>query len=483
MTVSYLDQLKQETNTAYTANGAKSNKSTLNPVLDFFSKAGAMRADRQGAVELFARAYAADPLMAMKALFYLRDVRGGQGERRIFKDCMHWLSQVDIDLVNHLNPLIPEYGRWDDVVVTRECVVMLLKQFRDDEMAALIGEPVSLLAKWLPSENASSQETKQAAQFFMKAFGMRPVEYRKRVVALRKHIKLLEQQMSAKQWSEIDYEKIPSQAHRKHVAAFNRNDEDRYTKYLEAVTAGEKKINVSTLYTYEVFDTIQHNEQAANAMWSNLPDYTNGENAIVLADVSRSMSGRPMSISVSLALYFAERNTGPFKNCFMTFTDQPEVVEVLGDTLSQKLSFIESSRWGYNTDLGAALQAILNAAVLSECSQEELPKVLYIISDMQFDSATNHPNETNFQAAKRSFREAGYEMPHIVFWNCHATGDDSPATMFDNNVTLISGSSQSTFQYAVAGKTPLESMNDILNSERYAPITLVPVDNSEQMPF
>lgn len=479
--MSYLDTLKQTTNEARTANGAKSNKSTLDPVLDFFSKAGALRDKPEEAVKLFARAYASDPLMAVKALFYIRDVRGGQGERKTFRACFAYLNHQDHAVAEHLNQFVPEYGRWDDVIVTDQSAQWLLAQLEDDERRMEAGESVSLLAKWLPSENASSEATKFAARVFQKAFGMQPVEYRKRIVALRKYIKLLEQQMSAKQWGEIDYEKIPSQAHRKHVKAFNRNDGERYQNYLEAVTKGEKGIKTQTLFTYEVFDTVQDDEKAADAMWKNLPDYTNGDNALVVADVSGSMYGRPMSISVSLALYFAERNTGTFHNHFMTFSDRPELHEVIGKTLSQKLACIEDAEWGMSTNLEAAFQAILNAAVSNDTPQDEMPKVLYIISDMQFNQCVRG-DETNYNNAKRMFAEAGYELPHVVFWNVNAQ-DDSPATKYDNGVTLISGASQSTFQYAVAGKTPIESMNDILNSDRYAQITLTVDNKVDEIPF
>lgn len=482
--MSYLDELKKSNNVAYTENGAKSNKSTLDPVLDFFSKAGAMRDNPQGAIELFARAYIADPLAAVKALFYLRDIRGGQGERKVFRACFAYLNATDHNVVEHLNQYVPEYGRYDDVIVTDQSVRWLLAQFEQDEQDMAEGKSVSLLAKWLPSENASSKATIQAAKVFQTAFGMAPSEYRKRTVALRKYIKLLEQQMSAKEWSEIDYAKLPSQAHRKHVKAFQRNDGPRYEKFLEKVEKGEEKVNADTLFTYEVFDTIRSNPKAANAMWKSLPDYTGGKNALVVADVSGSMSGRPMSISVSLALYFAEHNTGAFHNYFMTFSDESQLVEIKGTTLEQKLRFIENAQWDMSTNLQAAFDSILEAAVKANASQDEIPSTLYIISDMQFNECVEDSNSTNLEVAKRKFAQHGYNLPHVVFWNVNAYGGDSPATIYDENTTLISGSSQNTFRYALEGKTPLESMNDILNSERYAQITLQPVEKSlDEIPF
>jgi len=210
--------------------------------------------------------------------------------------------------------------------------------------------------------------------------------------------------------------------------------------------------------------------KAADALWKNLPDYTRGKNALVLADVSGSMSGFPMSVSVSLALYFAERNQGQFKDYFMTFTSQSRLQKISGDTLSAKMRSIERSNWEMSTNIQSAFDAILAAAKAGNATPDEMPSTLYIISDMQFDQATSRNDKTNFEVAAQKFKDAGYELPHIVFWNCNAYGNDSPATMYDDRVTLISGSNQSTFQYVVEGKTPMQSMLDILESDRYAKI-------------
>lgn len=478
--MSYLDALKQSNNVTRTANGARSHKSTLDPVLDFFSKAGAMRRDVDGAVRLFERAYIADPVKAVRALFYLRDVRGGQGERDLFRACLPVMSQAHQETVYEL---IPEYGRWDDLPINVVTATVIEDQLLQDERNMNEGKSVSLLAKWLPSENTSSKETREKARALASLLGWSAVEYRKRIVALRKYIKLLEQQMSAKEWDKVEYDKLPSQAHRKHVKAFQRNDGVRYGNFLESVEKGEKKVNAGTLFTYEVFDALRDSESAANAMWKNLPDYTNGQNALVVADVSGSMSGRPMSVSVSLALYFAERNKGTFHNYFMAFSDDSELVEVKGNTLAEKLRYIQNTHWEMSTNLQAAFDTILGAALASNASQDEIPATLYIISDMQFNDCVEDGNSTNLEVARRKFEQHGYTLPHVVFWNVNAY-DDSPATIYDANVSLISGSSQSAFQHAVSGKTPLDTMNDILESERYAKITLQPVEKSlDEIPF
>lgn len=480
--MSFLDELQKNTNrNTLTENGAVTNDSTLDANLDYFSLAGAMRDRATDTQELFAKAYATNPLVALRTLFYLRDVRGGQGERNVFRADLQKLEQIAPELAKKIvdNNWIGEYGRYDDLFSFQEGETLgairdfIIKQFAEDEANMKAGKTVSLLAKWMPSENASSEFHRHQAQNLAAILGWKPSQYRKKVVALRKYIKLLEQQMSEREWSEIDYSKLPSQAGRKHVKAFMRHDEDRYRAFLTKVDKGEAKINTGTLFTYEVFDLVRSGEEeAANTIWNNLPDYTNGTNAIVLADVSGSMDGRPMSISVSLALYFAEHNKGTFHNKFMTFSAKTQVIDVIGNTLAQKLDYIESRDWGMNTNLEAAFDAILKAAVASGEGDGSMPKVLYIISDMEFDEAVSNPRETIFENAQRKFSEAGLTLPHVVFWNVNALQNQSPATKFDNHVTLISGSSQSTFKYAVEGKTPVELMQEVVNSERYAQITI-----------
>ncbi len=493
--MSFIKELHTNTNkSARTANGALSNTTTLNPVLDFFSKAGAMRGRESEAFNLFQKAFDADPQNAIRVLFYLRDIRGGQGERSVFR---YILNQLDDDFVNKIAHYIPEYGRWDEVPVNKFTVENLIAtQLSEDLENMKAGKGISLLAKWMPSENsgkASLIEARKVAELlgwvgtpserevdattFKRVPNLRT--YRKNITALRKYYdNFLERLMSEKRWSEIDYSKLPSQAHKKHVKAFLRNDETRYRAYLGAVQKGEAKINAGTLFAYQLYDMVSgynvnpDEVKAADALWKNLPDYTQGNNALVLADVSGSMSGFPMSVSVSLALYFAERNKGMFNGYFMTFTTQSRLQKVVGDTLSAKMRSIQSADWHGSTNLQSAFDAILKAAQQGKASEDEMPSTLYIISDMQFNSATSANDKTNLEVMAEKYKAAGYELPHVVFWNCSAWGNDAPATMYDDRVTLISGSNQSTFQYVVEGKTPMQSMLDILESERYNKIVL-----------
>lgn len=493
--MSLLNELHTNTNkTAHTENGAISNESTLNPVLDFFSRAGAMRGREVEAFKLFQKAFDADPQSAIRCLFYLRDIRGGQGERSVFR---YILDQLDEDFVNtKLAQYIPEYGRWDEVPVNQYTVEhMIAKQLAEDMANMKEGKSISLLAKWMPSENAGKASLAQARKVaqllgwvgtpnersvdettFKRVPNLRT--YRKNITGLRKYYdNFLERMMSEKRWSEIDYSTLPSQAHKKHVKAFLRNDETRYRAYLGAVEKGEAKINSGTLMTYELYNMVMNGSgdesKAADALWKGLPDYTRGQNALVLPDVSGSMYGLPISISVSLALYFAERNEGQFKDYFLSFSSTPKLHKVSGSTLTQRMRSVQNAtNWMGSTNLQAAFDAILTAAKAAKTPEREMPSTLYVISDMQFDMACSNNDKTNFEVIKEKYAAAGYEMPHVVFWNCNAYGNDSPATMYDDKVTLISGSNQSTFQYVVEGKTPMQSMLDVLNSDRYAQIVL-----------
>lgn len=484
---SFLDSLQKQTSkVARTENGAITHNSTGNDVLNFFALAGAMRNNLRDAKALFHKAFNEDPQLAVRALFYLRDVRGGQGERDLFRELFKELDRLHHNTASKVLHFIPEYGRWDDLFniglpIDNSVVTPLIsKQLAKDVAQSEVGNSVSLLAKWLPSENASSKVSRTNARNLAAALGMSNKEYRKTVVRLRKHIELLEQKMSQNDWEEIEYSKLPSQASRKHVKAFNRHDEYRFQEFIGAVTRGEKTMNAGTVFTYEVVDMIRKGQDnEANAVWKSLPDLTNGSNALVVADTSGSMgsmnrmyasSTQPLDVSVSLALYFAEHNTGPFKDYFLTFSERPELVKVSGATLSQKLSNISTANWGMNTNIQAVFNLVLNAAKSAAATAEDVPKVIYIISDMEFDSSTRNSGLTAFENAKEQFEQAGYKLPHLVFWNVNARSTNVPVTKNEGYVTLVSGLSQSTFRYVIEGKTPYESMLSILNGERYAQI-------------
>lgn len=468
--MSYLDELQKATNRTTTENGGATNASSLNPCLDFFALGASKRQDPVSAGVLFSKAYATDKTTALRTMFYIRDVREGQGERDIFRECLMQLSCVDKDTANKMLKFIPEYGRWDDLLINycgadnEEAVRIVKEQLLKDAKT----DAPSLLGKWMPSENASSTLTKAQAIAWAKALNLKPAQYRKMLSKLRAKIDILERKMSDKKWMDIKYENVPSQAFRKHTKAFDRNDHERYQEFIGAVNKGEKKVNTSTVTTAEVIQNVKKGDNnSANAIWKSLDNFVPEDlNAIVVADVSGSMYGRPMEISTSLALYFAERNKGYFANKFLTFSERPRLVEVLGETLTQKLRNIETADWGMNTNIERTFDALLAAAVASG-DTENVPRVIYIISDMEFDHCATGADETAFENAKRKWKEAGLELPTVVFWNVDARSNNVAATKFDRNVTLISGSNQNAFRFAMEGKTPEQLMHEVIDSDRY----------------
>lgn len=460
--MTFLDQLGVAMNKTTTENGAPTLVTSNNPLVDFFGLAGATRGNEQLGLDLFLKAFAFDKQSAIRVLFYLRDIRGGQGERALFRNCLKYLAEHEKETSDKIVGFVPEYGRWDDIfgLHIETIMPMIGAQLELDKKS----DTPSLLAKWLPSENTSSSKTKTLARGMQKALGMSSKEYRQMLSSLRKKISLVEQKMSKKEWGIIDYGKLPSQAGLKYRKAFSRNDGTRYGAYLEAVTAGTEKMNASTLYPYQVYKAV--GTPGAEQMWSSLPDYTMGKNAIVVADVSGSMSGDPMAVSVSLALYFAERNQGAFKDHFITFSSNPTLQKIQGNTLRDKVNSIERAQWDMSTNLYKVFTCILEA----NAPASEMPETIYIISDMEFDSATD--GQTNFEAIDALYKAKELKRPNLVFWNVNARNKQVPVEQNQNGVTLVSGLSPSTFKLAVENLSPVDLVMQVVNSERYATIVV-----------
>ena len=437
-------------------------------LLDFYAQAGAMRKNPAKALELFQAAFAEDREKAVRILFYLRDVRGGQGERTLFRNCLEWLGTTFPAVFEQIVGHVAEYGRWDDIFFDDEVVYKeLQKQLLADKSA----EAPSLLAKWLPTINASSLTTRAKATQMAKALGLTPIEYRKLVRDLRKKIKTVEELMSARKWEDINYSAVPSQAARIYKDAFKKHDDVRYSAFVEKATKGEVKINAGTLYPYQIYKSVEDNySPTLEALWNQLPDYTQGKNALVVADVSGSMAGDPISVSVSLALYFAERNKGPFQNHFITFSNQPRLQRIVGQTLVEKMHSINRAAWDMNTDLEAVFRMILLSAIANNVPADQMPETLYIISDMEFDQAVR--NQTLHDSLKDQYGEKGYKAPNVVFWNVNASGSNLPVQKDESGVALVSGFSPVIFKIAVENKTPEQVMLDTINSERYSRIVV-----------
>jgi hypothetical protein len=456
-------------NTSYglTENGALTFTRSGSSLLDFFAQSGSMRNDVSKALDLFQKAFSEDREKSIRILFYLRDVRGGQGERKLFRVCLKWIGENFEDVFEKIVNFVPEYGRYDDLFFDNKKCFSLIKEQIDKDLTS---ETPTLLAKWLPTANASSPSTRAKAKAIAQGIGMNDIEYRKKVREIRKKIKVVEELMSANKWSDVEYSKVPSQANRIYKNAFKKHDEERYNDFIDKAEKGEVKINASTLYPYQIYNSVNSDySKTLEALWNQLPDYTQGKNALVVADVSGSMSGDPMSVSVSLALYFAERNKGQFNGYFLTFSDNSKLQKVQGKTLREKMNSLENAEWGGSTNLQSSFEVILNSAIQNNVPVEEMPETIYVISDMEFNSCVNG---TNFNGIKNKYEQSGYKLPNVVFWNVNARGSNLPVQKDESGVALVSGFSPVIFKMAVENKTPEQVMLDTINSERYSQIIL-----------
>lgn len=488
--MNFLEQLKNETNKTQTTNGADVFTSTKLSLLDFFSLGGSLREKALDPIELFSKAFAEDPQAAVRLAFYFRDVRGGQGQRDAFRKQMNYLGQVYPEQTKELISLIPEYGRWDDVVqlinhsdarIAQATNNIIYNQLLDDIEDKASGKPVSLLAKWMPSENASSKDTKAKAKILRKYLGMSSKEYRKMLTSLRTYLNVTEVNMSANKWSEIEYSKVPSKAMLIYKNAFDKRDNFRFYVYKRLLAEGKTKINAGAIYPHEIVNKILYKGETdpsiLDPMWKALPDYIEGKDAkgIVVADVSSSMDGTPMTVSIALALYISERTEGTFKNHFITFSETPTLEVVKGGTIVEKVINLSKAPWGGSTNLESVFDLILQTAINNKTPQEEMPENLYIVSDMQFNKAVNDRSPANksfMQAMSAKYKAAGYDVPFLIFWNVNVTNHNIPMTLDERGFLNISGSSPSIFKHLLSGKmmNPMDLVYEVVNSERYSKI-------------
>ena len=499
----FLNGLTDATNYTLTANGAVTHKTTKSDLLDMFAMGGSYRRrSEDDVILLFKKAYKENPVYALKCLFYLGDVRGGQGERRFFRVCMKWLAKHDTEAARRNLKHVPEYRRWDDLYtfvgtpLENEAFTFMKEQLALDVQS----KTPSLLAKWLKSENTSSKESRDLATKTRKAFGMNHKQYRKTLSILRERINVLERLMSAGKWDEIEFDKIPSRAGLIYKNAFARHDIERMREgatqsYADFAKDTTTKVNAKVLNPVDIAEKVFRNYRMSeidrlmlDKYWANLKDYYNGkeENGIAVVDVSGSMHGQPMNAAVSMGAYIAERGKGPFKNHFITFSGNPQLVRFEGVDIYDKFNRASNADWGQNTNIEATLNLLLNTAVRNNCSQEEIPTRLYIFSDMEFDDCVclgdpfsgmwgrretitvNSANTTFFEKAKKQWANYGYKLPQIVFWNLNATHENIPA--IGEGFSYVSGFSMNMIENILSGKDGYDLMMDKLDSERYTAI-------------
>ena len=509
----FLAGLNATNDKIYTENGAVAYSGTGVALMDLFALGAAYRTrSDEDCILLFKKAFEENETYAMKCLFYIRDVRGGQGERRFFRVCMRWLAKVHPAAVRRNMNYFAEYGRWDDLYCLIDTplepeMFALIKSQLEKDMISVIRDKnaVSLLAKWLPSENTSSQKTRELGAKTRKALGMTCKQYRKSLSILRERINVLERLMSAGQWDKIEFDKIPSRAGMIYRNAFARHDVERMKSGAQTYEAFAKdddsKVNAKALYPYECVDaafklhdrgyiSLEDTQRLmVNKYWDNLADYFNGAsfNGMCVVDVSGSMYGStasaPINVAISLGLYCADKCKGPFANHFMTFSANPTFVKVEGVDFYNKVVRMSTADWGMNTNIEAAFDLMLKTAIANGCKQEDIPENLLIISDMEFDSCAvcgpatsglyRHSGQsilnkdTLFETLSKRWAANGYKMPKLVFWNVDAR-QNNIAMRDTGYVSYVSGMSPSIFEQIMSGKTAADLMYEVLDQARYS---------------
>lgn len=484
-----MEWLKTEANKTLTENGAITHRSTLSDCLDLFATIGALRnASEEEILVRFARAYAEDRDIALKILFFARDIRGGLGERNTFRVILSYLACDNPAAVIKNIELVANYGRFDDLLVLlgTPCESALISYIGDTlkaDLEALKSDAnVSLLAKWLPSVNASNKESAAMAKAIARKLNLTEKEYRKILSGLRRRINIIENNLREMDYS-FKYENQPSKALLKYRKAFLRNDNEHYKDFLSRASKDSSLMHTGTLAPYDIIAPItnrnricEEERRSLDTTWNALENYAGSDNALVVVDGSGSMyyserRSLPAAVAQSLAIYFAERNTGAFKNHFITFSSNPKLIEIKGRDIVEKVKYCMRFDECSNTNLAKTFELILKAALKKNLSQEDMPEKLYIISDMEFDCMCDCGDMTNFEYAKKLFEDNGYKLPKVIFWNVASRNNQQPVTMNEQGVALVSGCSPVIFNMLKSDDfDPYSFMMEVVSSERYSPI-------------
>jgi hypothetical protein len=460
---------------ARTENGMKALKSTANPLVDLYFNIGASRG--KDIIPYFVAAYVTNKELATRIALWARDARGGSGERKIFRDIFQYLCDNDPALAARIVHKVPELGRWDDLLtakgdVRKEAFEFIREGLTNQNTAGLV-------AKWMPRKGEVAAELRSF-------LGMTPKQYRKTLVNLTN---VVESKMCAKQWEEIDYNKVPSLAASRYKKAFNKHSV-KFAEYVQKLVKGDAdvKVNAGAVYPYDVLKGLcsyrWSNDYDATelghlqAQWDALPNFVGDARILPLVDVSGSMttpaggynskSGTTcIDVAVSLGLYLADKNTGAFKDTFLTFSDSPQLLHLNGNIV-QKVQQMVQSKWAMTTNLHAALDKILTVAKAGNVPQEEMPDMLLILSDMQFNQCTRF-DDSAFEMIGRKYGDAGYDMPKIVFWNLNAAYGNQPVKYDTSGVALVSGFSPALVKGLsnVENFSPESIMLDTIMNERY----------------
>lgn len=441
-------------------NGMPAYKSSLSKNLDLFFKIGTSRGSDISTT--FNAAIDEDVETAVKILLYGRDVRGGNGERQRFRDLLNVFvenSSIEPHLKAIVIEKVPEVGRYDDLhcLVGTSFEEYALKVHLE---AIKVGD--GLACKWAPRKGPIALKLREI-------WGVTPKFYRKHIV---NHTQVVETQMCKGEWGEISYKGVPSVASKVYSKAFKRQDSERYGAYLESVMKGETTMNAGAIFPHDIYNSSNQGSPQADAQWKSLPNYLEGvdERIMVVSDVSGSMSGMPMAVSVSLGMYFAERLEGVFKDCLITFSERPSIFKMKGNTLKERIREVEHMEWGMSTNLESVFDLVLGKAVEYKLSAEQLPTKVLIISDMQFNHAVSGNPDNALAMIRKKYEAAGYEMPQLVFWNVNSSDSGNiPVKFNDSGVALLSGSSPAVIKACLgADIDPVKVMMKALSDPRYS---------------
>ena len=498
----FIKNMKKETNYIQTENGAVAAKTTLNAVYDLFALGGAYRnRTKEDKILLFKKAVEENPLLALKCLFYLRAIRRGQGERDFFRTCYTWFCKEYSAVAAQNLHLIPYYGRWDDLYcaidtpVEQEMFNFIEKQLGQDSLSLKNEkEGVSLLGKWLKSENTSSKVSRELGTKTRKALKLTSKQYRKILSALRTRINIVEKLMSENKWDEIKFDKIPSKAGLIYRNAFAHNDMIAQ-KYADFINSKDTNVKAATLYPYEIVSKVTEHidywnkdinitniERATlNKYWENQKDYLDGQSCrtMCVIDTSGSMTCkgrgvRPIDVAISLGMYCAERIGEPFKNYFISFSSRPQLIEVEGIDFCDKVRRIYEQNLCENTDLGAVFSLLLHLISDQNLREEEIPNQIIVISDMEIDdgSCWNDDEERTYEMQKirEKWTAAGYKMPKLVYWCVESRHNIILEDAENPDVTFVSGCSPVIFKAVLNGKSGIDLMLEVLTDSYYDPI-------------
>lgn len=475
---------------AITTNGAVGYKTSGKNLLDLNFQVTTLRKLSEDEISAkFVDAFYENKMLAMKWLFYVRDAREGIGERRTFRAIMKYLAKNRPEVAQAVVSLIPEYGRYDDMLCLldtelKDNVISFIKyHLNEDAKNVLENKNVTLLAKWLPSCNASSKETKRLAKIIYKSIGMTQKQYRKTLSKIRAYLNVVEVKMSAGKWSEINYSTVPSRSNLIYNDAFLRNDETRRREYLAALERGDKnvKINSKVLFPDDIVHkygrgySLKRKDTALEEMWKALPNFDSTGNTLVVRDGSGSMSwadqGKPLDVSTALAIYMSERCVGQFANKFITFSARPKLIDLSGyDNLHDKLVKTYKEDDCSNTNIEAVFKLVLDVAIKNNLPQSEMPQNIVVISDMQFDAYSHNYSKNLFESISAEYKAHGYYLPRLIFWNVAGSGSRNVVPLQSNEygVVLMSGYSVNLINMIMNGEVdPYKCLLTELNKERY----------------